>query len=95
MTSVFTYEQRTHAPSISNNAIRIGRLIPLMWYIFKSGSIALRCMPVHESLKRLLLLSKMSHRRSCSFEMLGRCYLKTYAKAETLRPVVDDELELL
>ena len=52
-------------------------------------------MPVHESLKQLLLLSKMSHRRSCSFEMLGRCYLKTYAKAETLRPVVNDELELL
>ena len=27
--------------------------------------------------------------------MLGRCYLKTYTKAETLRPVSNDELELL
>eukprot|EP00731_Ephydatia_muelleri_P008609 Em0004g947a len=27
--------------------------------------------------------------------MLGKCYLKTYAKAETLRPVSNDELELL
>lgn len=27
--------------------------------------------------------------------MLGRCHLKTYAKAETLRPVSNDQLELL
>ena len=31
----------------------------------------------------------MSNQRSCSFEILGRCYLKTYAKAETLRPVTE------
>ena len=63
--------------------------------MYKSTTIVLCCMPVHELLKRLLLLFKMSHRRSRSFEMLGRCYLKTYTKAETLRPVSNDELELL
>ena len=67
----------------------------MIWCMYKSTTIVLRCMPVHELLKRLLLLFKMLHRRSCSFEMLGSCYLKTYTKAETLRPVSNDELELL